>query len=122
VIYKKSHLYLTYPETTDGRYFVAKNRLWRKTNPNLDEAKRQELVNQLMKARRDIAEANRTDNSDLRKDARQRMQKAKVGLGERGRVWWDDESEDQSGKHPKNSIYAEWWQGLDRQMRKKATE
>jgi hypothetical protein len=38
----------SYPETPDGRYFVAKNRLWRKNDPRLSEAERQAAVNELM--------------------------------------------------------------------------
>lgn len=101
-----------YPETPDGRYFVAKGRLWRKTNPNLSEARRQELVNQLMQARRDIASAKKKNDSAALQNARSRVHSCKVDLGERGPVWWNDGMPDELRKHPKNSSYADWWNRL----------
>ncbi len=38
--------------TPDGRYLVVRGRLWRRTNPDLPEDRRQELVDELMAARR----------------------------------------------------------------------
>lgn len=38
-----------YPETPDGRYFVVRGRLWRKSNPALDDDLRQRLVKALMR-------------------------------------------------------------------------
>src|ERR1700753_3964023 len=45
---------MKYPVTPDSRYFVVRGRLWRMTNPDLDEKTRTGLVKQLMKARRDV--------------------------------------------------------------------
>lgn len=36
-----------YPDTPDGRYFVVRGRLWRKSNPVLDEPTRNALVKDL---------------------------------------------------------------------------
>lgn len=95
-----------YPETPDGRYFVAKNRLWRKTDPSLSEDERHDAVSALMAARRAVRDA-KTDGDE--RAARNRVQEAKERLGERGAVWWDDGAPDETGKHPKNSSYADWW-------------
>jgi hypothetical protein len=43
-----------YPSTPDGRYFVVRGRLWRKSNPDLIQSRRDELVKELMSARRDV--------------------------------------------------------------------
>ena len=42
-----------YPETPDGRYFVSKGRLWRKTDPRLSDSDRRAAIKRLMQARRD---------------------------------------------------------------------
>ena len=97
-----------YPETPDGRYFVAKNRLWRKTDPRLDEAERQDAVRTLMKARRAVRFAKDEVEERAARDA---VHAAKVRLGERGPVWWDDGAEDETGRAPWNSSYAAWWEG-----------
>ena len=55
----------------------------------LDEQTRQKLVNDLMQARRDIAQAHRTKDPALEADARQRVHQAKIALGERGTPWWE---------------------------------
>jgi hypothetical protein len=67
--------------TADGRYIVVAGRRWRATDPHIPEPFRQELVAELMSARRAV----RTDPAS----ARTRVQDAKVALGERGDPWWD---------------------------------
>ncbi|MCY1139381.1 DUF3253 domain-containing protein [Actinoplanes sp. Pm04-4] len=67
--------------TEDGRYLVVNGRRWRATDPAIPEKLRQELVNELMAARRLV----RTDPAT----ARPRVQDAKVALGERGDKWWE---------------------------------
>ena len=103
-----------YPETPDGRYFVSKGRLWRRTDPTLDDTERRAAVKALMQARRDVGLA--TDEAATQ-DARARVDAAKRRLGERGPVWWDDGAPDEGGKHPKNTSYAEWWAALDADAR-----
>ena len=95
-----------YPDTPDGRYFVAKERLWRRTDPALAEEERRAHVKALMKARRAVRDAQ--DDAALRA-ARDAVQAAKEALGERGPVWWDDGAPDWTGHHPRNTPYAEWW-------------
>ncbi|WP_436532273.1 DUF3253 domain-containing protein [Actinoplanes sp. HUAS TT8] len=67
--------------TDDGRYLVVSGRRWRATDPAIPEPLRQELVNELMAARRLVRSDPHT--------ARPRVQDAKVALGERGDPWWE---------------------------------
>ncbi len=97
-----------YPSTPDGRYFVAKGRLWRRTNPHLDMDTRQRWVNELMDARRTIGVAKLAGDDAAVRAARDRVQAAKVALGERGPTWWDDET-DFNQYAPANTPYARWW-------------
>lgn len=99
-----------YPRTPDGRYFVARGRLWRCSDPRLAEADRQAHVKALMSARRAVGAA---EDEASERAARDRVQKAKVALGERGPVWWEDDAPDETQKKPANSTYADWWAGLD---------
>lgn len=99
-----------YPETPDGRYFVAKGRLWRKTDPGLSESERRAAVKALMQAR--LAVKHAADEGETR-TARDAVDAAKRRLGERGPVWWVDGAPDEGRKHPKNTSYAAWWSELD---------
>ncbi|MDA9918458.1 hypothetical protein N9D37_01035 [Erythrobacter sp.] len=100
-----------YPVTPDGRYFVAKNRLWRCTDPNLSEDWRESLMSDLGKARA-LVKNTRGDTDGLAA-ARRKVHTAKIGLGERGPVWWTDGALDQTGKAPNNSTYSDWWAAHD---------
>ena len=98
-----------YPQTPDGRYFLAKDRLWRRSDPRLSQAERQKHVDDLMKARRAVRDA---DNAVARREARKAVHAAKVALGERGPVWWANGDRDWTRFHPKNTPYAGWWRSL----------
>ncbi len=100
--------FLKYPTTPDGRYFVQNERLWRSTNPNLEEEARRQLVGELMAARREVAAAYRSGNMIAVTAARQKVDVAKVSLGERGPTWWDDDI-DYNRHLIKNTPYAQWW-------------
>ena len=96
----------SYPTTPDGRYFLVAGRLWRSTNPAIPEERRNRLVAELMDARRAVKEAKR-GKGDIRA-ARQAVDAAKVALGERGPVWWDDGEPDLNRHLAKNTPYTEW--------------
>jgi hypothetical protein len=64
---------------------VVRGRLWRLSNPHLSEPDRQVLVSALMAARRAVKDAK--DDVEKTKLARQRVDAAKIGLGERGQRW-----------------------------------
>lgn len=75
--------------TPDGHYVVIDGRRWRATDPSLPEERRQELVDELMSARRAVGAAKRAQDPDAENAARARAHAAKVGLGERGPKWWE---------------------------------
>ena len=71
------------PERTpDGHHVIIDGRRWRATDPSIPDSFRQELVDELMAARRAVRGAE--------SDARRRVQDAKTALGERGAPWWDE--------------------------------
>ena len=84
-----------YPVTPDGRYFVVRGRLWRMSDPAIDEGRREQLVRELMEARRKRDRA-----------------RAKRALGERGDPWWTDGAPDYNRRMARNTPYADWFAGL----------
>ena len=70
------------------RYMTIDGRRWRKSDPSIPDSLRSELVHELMSARRAVKDAKRADDSVAIHCARNRVQDAKVALGERGRAWW----------------------------------
>jgi len=102
----------SYPITSDGRYFVVRGRLWRRSNPALPASVREELVRALMDARRAVQRAKRAGDAALESEARQRVQAAKEGLGERGPVWWTDGAPDYNRHLASNTPYRAWYESL----------
>jgi hypothetical protein len=102
-----------YPTTPDGRYFVVRGRLWRTSNPALASDDRERLVKELMAARRAVATARGKSDADAEAAAHAAVGRAKVALGERGPVWWDDGSPDLNRHMARNTLYADWFAGLD---------
>jgi hypothetical protein len=101
-----------YPVTPDGRYFVVRGRLWRTSNPALAPAVRQELVDKLMKARRQVGVAKKAGDADAERSARAAVDEAKRALGERGPVWWADGAPDFNRRMAANTPYADWYAAL----------
>jgi hypothetical protein len=101
-----------YPVTPDGRYFVVRGRLWRRSNPALSEEDRARLVVELMRARRDVGAALRSEDSSAEAVARSRVNAAKVALGERGPVWWSDGTPDLNRRLVRGTPYAAWYDAL----------
>jgi hypothetical protein len=97
------------PVTPDGRYFVVRGRLWRRSNPSLSAERRAELVSDLMQARRAVGTALRQAGEPGLADARAAVDRAKVALGERGPVWWDDGAPDLNRRMVANTPYADWF-------------
>jgi len=104
---------MKYPKTPDGRYFVVKGRLWRCTNPALNEEVRQGWVKRLMDARRAVKDAKRAEDELALKATRSQVDVAKVALGERGPVWWTDDEPDYNRYMAKNTPYSDWYAQLD---------
>lgn len=98
-----------YPRTPDGRYFVVRGRLWRCSNPDLPTEERERLVKELMAARSVKGKAMRAGDQEAREEARQRVDSAKIALGERGPVWWTDGAPDENRKMASNTGYAGWY-------------
>ena len=70
--------------TDDGHWVVIDGRRWRATDPEIPEPFRRELVDELMAARREVGTRRRAHDAVAERDARDRVQQAKVALGERG--------------------------------------
>lgn len=101
------------PVTPDGRYLVVRGRLWRRADPRLSEPARQSLVDQLMNARRAVGQALRSENAPALAEARQAVDAAKIALGERGPVWWDDGAPDLNRRMARNTPYRAWFETLE---------
>jgi hypothetical protein len=101
-----------HPVTPDGRYFVVAGRLWRMSNPDLDPATRQALVDRLMRARRQVGVAKKAGDPVLERQARDEVDAAKHALGERGPVWWTDGAPDYNRRMVANTPYADWYAAL----------
>ncbi len=104
-----------HPTTPDGRYFVVRGRLWRRTDPALPADRRTALVAELMSARRAVAAALRAGGGPALIAARARVDYVKTELGERGPVWWDDGAPDLNRRMAVRTVYAEWFAGLERE-------
>jgi hypothetical protein len=93
--------------TPDGRYIVVRGRLWRRADPRLSVAERDALTRDLMDARRAIGRLKRSGLDAT--SARATVDRAKVALGERGPVWWDDGAPDLTRRMARNTPYADWY-------------
>ena len=100
-------------KTPDQRYLIVRGRLWRASNPHLVSECRVKLVNDLMDARRAINAAMKVQDTDGLKQARNAVNEAKIALGERGPVWWEDGAKDFNRYLVKNTPYADWFSGLE---------
>ena len=92
--------------TPDGRYVVLDGRRWRATDPELPEQVAAQLRSQLMSARRAVGAALRAEDRVAERAARDRVQRAKTALGERGTPWWEQTSDERRER---------WQAGLDEQ-------
>jgi uncharacterized protein len=77
-------------KTADGHHVLIDGRRWRATDPSIPEERRQQLVNELMQARRDVGRAKRAGDAEAEREARARVHQCKVALGERGAKWWEE--------------------------------
>lgn len=84
--------------TEDGHHVVVDGRRWRATDPGIPGALRQELVDELMAARRAVRAGELL--------ARSRVQDAKVALGERGRAWWEEPDEESFAERARSTARA----------------
>jgi hypothetical protein len=75
--------------TADGRWLVVDGRRWRAADPDLPEEVRVRLLHHLGTARSAVRTAGRAGDDAAVRAARDRVQLAKTGLGERGPAWWE---------------------------------
>ncbi|QRQ78200.1 DUF3253 domain-containing protein [Glutamicibacter protophormiae] len=83
--------------TEDGRYLVISGRKWRASDPGIPPKLRQELVDELMNARREVGRGN--------EEARIRVHQAKLALGEHGQPWWEEPREDKLNERIRATIF-----------------
>ena len=102
-----------YPITPDGRYFVVRGRLWRRSDPSLPEERRAALVDELMRARRAVGVAKQNKDATATAAARVAVNRAKVALGERGSVWWQDDAPDLNRHMVADTPYVDWFKQLE---------
>jgi hypothetical protein len=95
--------------TPDGRYFVVRGRLWRRANPDLPLERRESLIRELLAARSAVKTASASGDAAALTAARKAVDAAKIGLGERGPVWWSDGAPDLNRHKVKDTPYAEWY-------------
>jgi hypothetical protein len=87
------------PERTpDGRYVVVDGRRWRATDPEIPEEVAAVLRRELMSARRAVGAALRKGDEPAEREARARVQAAKVALGERGDPWWEQSAAEREAR------------------------
>lgn len=65
-----------------------------------------------MSARREVKAALAANDPERLKQARHSVNAAKVALGERGPVWWQDGARDFNRHLVRNTPYREWYDGV----------
>jgi phosphate uptake regulator len=80
------------------------------SNPQLTDAEREDLVHDLMDARRAVRSAKRAGDRIGESAARAGVDLAKRKLGERGPVWWIDGSPDYNRHLVHTTPYAKWYE------------
>ena len=83
---------------------IINGRRWRATDPEIPPEPAARLRSLLMTARRDVGAALRGEDAEAERDARARVQLAKVALGERGTPWWEQTAGERRQR---------WQDGLD---------
>ena len=96
---------------------MVRGRLWRTSAPALEPDERERLVKELMKARRAVGAARREGNHAAETAAHEAVDRAKVALGERGPVWWDDGAPDLNRHLARTGPYAQWYASLPEEQR-----
>ncbi|WP_152345891.1 biopolymer transporter Tol [Brevibacterium sp. CFH 10365] len=81
-------------DNDDDRWLIVKGRRWRRTDPALEPSVIEELKSHLGAARNAVKQAKKRDDENDLSEARQRVNVAKHGLGERGEYWWEMMVED----------------------------
>jgi hypothetical protein len=85
-------------DSTDGstgaqRWLVIDGRRWRRSDPSLPSDVEERLKHHLGRGRSGVRTAKKSDDDDAVAAARHLVQTAKVGLGERGDPWWEQDAD-----------------------------
>ena len=78
----------------DARWLVIDGRRWRRTDPSLPDDVVESLKSHLGRARSAVKKAKASEDQAALRAARDRVQLAKTGLGERGPYWWEVDEAD----------------------------
>ncbi|KAK4466960.1 hypothetical protein QBC42DRAFT_258414 [Cladorrhinum samala] len=83
------------PKTPGGHYIIVNGRKWRAKDPNIPDEALRELKHYLAKGRSGVRKRNQEkDDTEKINLARRTTALAKLGLGERGKPeWWNDTDE-----------------------------
>lgn len=92
------------PRADAAHHRVIKGRSWRVSDPAIPATLESELVHELMDARRAVSAAQRASDDDAVRQARDRVQDAKVALGERGGRWWERMSREELAERLRASM------------------
>lgn len=77
---------------------IINGRRWRATDPEIPDDPAAVLRRELMSARRAVGAALKAGDPDAERSARDRVQRTKVALGERGTPWWEQSSEERRNR------------------------
>ena len=83
---------MTDDSTDDERWLVVDGRRWRRSDPALPDEVETELKHFLGVGRSGVRTAKRSGDDAAVAAARHLVQTAKVGLGERGDPWWEQDA------------------------------
>lgn len=78
----------------DDRWLVIDGRRWRRTDPSLPDDVVEALTSHLGRSRSAVRRAKASGDAVELRAARDRVQLAKTGLGERGAYWWEVDEAD----------------------------
>ena len=77
---------------------VIGGRRWRRQDPDLPEGVRDELLSHLGRGRSGVRTAKASGGPEELAAARNRVNLAKHGLGERGDAWWDQSPDEKRAR------------------------
>ena len=95
-----------------GRYIVVNDRLWVQIQSDTYTRRTRAVHKGSDGCAPDRREGSARRGSRSVQAARKLVDEAKIALGERGEVWWDDGAPDYGRKLVKNTRYAQWWTAL----------
>lgn len=84
--------------TDDERWMVIGGRRWRRQDPDLPDDVRDELLSHLGRGRSGVRTAKASGGTQELAAARNRVNLAKHGLGERGEPWWDQSPDEKRAR------------------------